>query len=216
MINWTRRALYGLALAYAGHAAASEPGTRATRPVPAPSMVNPLAAQWLAAGYPVTLTAQPDPLDPRAHRSGSDLALHPVAIGQDAPLLTATLVDELAQMKDGVGLDLKVPDVTNLYLNLYTRSNPRSRGKRVQLAPDDSDDGSAEPLWSVGGAVNVVRELDGGRRLEVAPQLTVNLGRAVGAPGRLQALLQRARWNNNDPFNGGTESVVQLSFRWRF
>ena len=217
MVNWGRRLLYGVTLylgAGSAGAAAPDAPVRHSRPAPPPTGVNTTTANWLAQGYPVVLGNVPlDPMDPRAQRAGSNLLPFAANAAFNNPLLTATVTDDLTAMRNGVGIDFKMPDVGNFYLNLYTRKNPKGRGKRWQLIPDD---GAEAKTWSMGGAVNVVREIDGGRHLVVAPQINVNLTRAIGAPGQMEASLQRANWSGIDPTSASSEKVVQLSFRWKF
>jgi hypothetical protein len=127
----------------------------------------------------------------------------------EAPLFRIA-VSEGRSIRDGVGFDLAVPDLGNFHLNLYTRRNAKTEGKRWSVS-----DGEADRSWSVGGTLELVRTVDGGRQVAFVPELLVDLSDRAESYLPFQASLRLAHWRSLAEKESLDERVPQLMFKWK-
>lgn len=134
-----------------------------------------------------------------------------------------TYSDEWRRARGGVGLDIDIAEAGNLHLNLVPARENAERGVRWRLASDGRVTDAR--LWSLGGSVDVVRMIDvrpresgirSDQRLELSPQLVLDLDQLVEAPGSAQLTLQQSYWREASSRRAIPERVWQLSLRWRF
>ena len=147
--------------------------------------------------------------DPGAYSSLNAPPNIPLAL--EGTLASLRVSSTWEAVRNGVGFDLGMPNAGNLFLNLYARKNSFARGQRWSV----SAVAPQEPVWSAGATADLIRD-ESGRRLVLIPQLSVDLSRAIGAPGQMHACLQRAYWGALDPLARGGDQLMELSFRWRF
>lgn len=138
------------------------------------------------------------------------------------PLLrvkTAGAWREVRRLKDGFGLDLGVQDYGSLHLALHPKRDQLQPGTRLSLG-GDADKPAAQPLWSLGGAVDLVQYSEAGRpterdrRVHCATQLLLDADRLTGLPGDGVVTVQHAYWQGS-PYIPD-QPVWQLRMRWRF
>ena len=136
-----------------------------------------------------------------------------ISLIPDDSLMTLRVFNEWDAYRNGVGFDFDVPNMGIFFLNLYAKKKSFSRGKRWTMP---GQDGASHSLWSAGATADLIRTEDGTRKVVLIPQFNVDLGRAIGAPGQMQACVQRAYWNSLDPLARGGSQMMQLSLKWRF
>lgn len=211
------RALYGSML-WASQMPLAQAATEpVASPTPLKVQVNIEAMDWSSNGAPAALRLayhSDDPrLSPRFNRVSELLRLR-----------QHNVVEQLRELRRGVGLDIELPDAGKLHLMLHPQEDKLGGGKRWALT---SVEPSAQPqapagaaLWSVGTAVDLVEtEIPGrdGRRerkIAVAPQLIVDADRLLGMRGDAVVTLQRTYWKSEQATM--PEPVVQLRLNWRF
>lgn len=130
----------------------------------------------------------------------------------DAPLFRVAVTE--STIRDGVGFDVAVPDLGNFHLNLYTRRNARTEGKRWSVS-GGADEGATARTWSLGGTVELVRTIDGDRHLAFVPELLFDLSEGKQAYLPFQASLRVAHWRSLAEKQSLDERVPQLMFKWR-
>ena len=130
----------------------------------------------------------------------------------DAPLFRVT-VSESPSIRDGIGFDLAVPDLGHFHLNLYARRNARSEGQRWALNAGGQQD--AGRSWSLGGTLELVRTVDGGRHLAFVPELLFDLSELENSYLPFQASFKFANWRNIGEREALDERAPQLMFKWR-
>jgi hypothetical protein len=142
-------------------------------------------------------------------RIGLDTITARLPDAPDAPLFRVA-VSEGAPIRDGVGFDLPVPDIGNFHLNLYARRNAHSEGRRWSVnGPVD------DRTWSIGGTLELVRTIDGGRQVAFVPELLLDLSEQTGSYLPFQASLKFANWRSFAEKAALDERVPQLTFKWR-
>jgi hypothetical protein len=129
----------------------------------------------------------------------------------EAPLFRVS-VSEGRSLRDGVGFDLAVPDIGNFHLNLYARRNARTGGERWALTDAAKQPGQA---WSLGGTLELVRTIDGGKHVAFVPELLLDLSDAPARYLPFQASLKLAHWRSLAEKQSLDERVPQLTFKWR-
>lgn len=127
---------------------------------------------------------------------------------------------EVRRLKDGFGLDLGVQDYGSLHLALHPKRDQMQPGTRLSLGDSDPDKPAVQPLWSLGGAVDLVQYSEAGRpmererRVHCATQLLLDADRLTGLPGDGVVTVQHAYWQGSRYIPD--QPVWQLRMRWRF
>jgi hypothetical protein len=187
-----RRTLYGLVLSMP-HIASALP---TPPPKPTPPSVRPSSDADSLASEP-SLTLQLSLFRPDA-----------------VPSFAASNFTRFYGLRHGVALDYALGEGGGLHLALFAKRDARRWELNAQ--PPAAAFGQAR-LWSLGGAVEVVRlGVDRRRTLTVAPQLLVDLDRLTGAAGELDLTVQYSPWRTSEPQASRSQSVPQLSLKWRF
>jgi hypothetical protein len=129
------------------------------------------------------------------------------------PTLLKVEISEGFAVRDGVGFDLLVPDFGNFHLNLYSRRNARTEGWRhsVKLAGEEAQ----QRTWSVGGSVEVVRTIDGGKHLAFVPELIFDMDGATDGRLPFQASVRYGNWRSVAEKKSLEEKAVQVVFKWQ-
>lgn len=142
----------------------------------------------------------------------------PPAVTEDMARLLEVSVDHrvLGAIRDGVGVNFSLGELGGLHLNLYSRRNPKGPGQRWNLNPVAAAAATAPRLWSLGGALDLVRSGTGHRQVAFVPQLLLNLDALTDNPQRLQAFLTYARWRQAPGEMTIDEEVPQISVRLRY
>jgi hypothetical protein len=221
-LNRLRRLAYGVLLAFA------VPGAAAADEIAYVGKFRPHAAA-VAAPYQrvveatieglVVLHAEPadNPEAPIQGNAYPRVSLDTVnarfynGVGSN-PSIVKLQVTETGSVRDGVGFDLRVPDLGNFHLNLYSRRNARTEGRRWAM---NLADPAARKTWSMGGSLEVVRTIDGSRQVAFVPELLVDLD--AGNVGLLpfQASVKYGNWRSLSARESLDEKVPQVVFKWR-
>ncbi len=123
------------------------------------------------------------------------------ASGSWGMLLTA---DDVSRLREGSGMDLQVPALGHLRLNMRTK-----------------DDEGAWPIargWSLGGSFEQTQILSGaGIRSGIAfvPQLVLDIAELTPINDRLNLSFQYAHWHNRDG-QATSDLQPQLLLKWSF
>lgn len=227
-VNRLRRFLYGVLLAAAapGAMAADELAALGQhRPAPKPPVSSAPERALLATLQGLilihaesTVVAEAVARREQAYpRIALDTVTARVPENPDAPLFRVAVSDG-REVRDGVGFDLAVPDIGNFHLNLYTRRNARSEGRRWAAIAGESeaDDAPAPgPAWSLGGTLELVRTLGGEKHVAFVPEVLIDLGGKPEGYLPFQASLKMAHWRSLAEKQSLDERVPQLSFKWR-
>jgi hypothetical protein len=130
----------------------------------------------------------------------------------DAPRFSIGISDS-RELRDGAGFDLMVPEIGNFHLNLYARRNARSEGRRWAVGSA----GASGPRqgWSLGGTLDLVRTVDGGRHVAFVPEVTFDLSDTGATYLPFQASLRLAHWRSIADTHALEERVPQITFHWR-
>jgi len=130
----------------------------------------------------------------------------------EAPLFRVAVSDGRS-IRDGMGFDLAVPDIGNFHLNLYARRNARTEGRRWAVHSGGLQ--GPDRHWSLGGTLELVRTIDGGRHVAFVPELLFDLSDAQSSYLPFQASLKMANWRSFAEKQSLDERVPQLTFKWR-
>lgn len=210
------RTLYGLMLWASQASLAQAAGEPVTAPAPLKVQVSIEAMDWsgdgtarLRLGY----STEDARLSPRFNRVSELLRLR-----------QHNVVEQLRELRRGVGLDIELPDAGKLHLMLHPQEDKLGGGKRWAVSSVEASELQAaregEAVWSLGTAVDLVetgmpgRDAQRERKLSVAPQLIVDADRLFGMRGDAVVTLQRAYWKSEQAT--APEPVVQLRLNWRF
>lgn len=216
-INRLRRLAYGAMLGCSLPAAAgdSAPELHATYRRAAESAPQ----RWLTAGVEglVGLAAL-KPADPAAPLGNNDdyghLDFGDIAMDFDDPRAGSTLAVAVVQptlLREGLGLDLGIPDLGSLRLNLYARRVPKGA-----TGWDWTETPETPPVWSLGGSLELIRTGDGSRRVAFIPELTVDGDALTGSKLGFSASVRYAHWRRLGKTEAEDYAVPQLMFRWRY
>lgn len=139
------------------------------------------------------------------------------------------IVSEFRPVKNGLGLDLGLPESGNMHLSLYSGKDGFSHGKRWDMdglagpAGDGFGPVDAAPrLWSIGASLDLVRfrsTVEGpgpDSRVVVNPQLRLDVDALTGLGGDCELLVQGTQWRDADARAVDTHRVVQVSMKWKF
>jgi len=147
--------------------------------------------------------------------SGHDLAvgmIHDVLLS-----FTAEFGEGFRNYLYGLAVDLKVPGFAYFKANWYVRNEidfATDRGQQVTLAwalpfrtgaLDWTLEGFADYAWGLHPAAD---------KLATAPRLLLDIGKAFGAPGTLQAGMEYQIWRNKFGIKGVDENVPQIMVKW--
>ncbi len=120
---------------------------------------------------------------------------------------------------EGVGLDLNLPGLGTLFIDLYCGEGGPGDGLRWQAAGAETPD-AAQPVttrrWSLGGAVDIVRRPSGQRAMVINPQLHLDLGRVLDRDDDIEATVVWAHWRPLTERLSADERVLQVEISWRF
>lgn len=220
-VNRLRRLLYGILLLAASPGAIAADELAAVgqhRPQPsAPARIVQATLQGLVLLHAERVEAPDTPIQGAAYpRIALDTVtarlLEPAAMDT---LLLRIEVHQDGLLRDGVGFDLEVPDFGMFHLNLYSRRNAATAGKRWALGVGDTGVDPPSQTWSLGGTLEMVRTTEGGRHLAFVPELLVDLARGETRYLPFQASLKLAHWRSLSEREALDDVVPQLAFRWR-
>lgn len=123
--------------------------------------------------------------------------------------------DDLRRLKEGIGMDLELPDLGSFHLNLYSRTGTdMPAGKRWELAPNESTHSSARRQWSIGASLDQVRTEEGGRQLVLVPQLVLDAAALLGRKDHFDICIQYAHWRAPGGQAASEQRVPQAVFKW--
>jgi hypothetical protein len=228
-VNRLRRLGYGALLACASGVAAADPlaSFGAHRAVAAPPGTNsaPAARILEATLQGLLLVHAEEALDPAAglqpvfyprlalDRVNAHL-LEPAVL--PAPMVEMT-VNTRSSLRDGLGFDVAVPELGNFHLNLYTRRNARTPGRRwsMNLSSGEVTE-DAGRAWSLGGSLELVRTRDGARQAAFVPELMLDLGALSARPIAFSVSLKYTSFRSLHDKRALDAEVPQLGFTWRF
>lgn len=222
-LNKLRRFLYGLLLAAAsGGVTADELAYVGKYKVSQAAATTQQGVQVTLQGLVLFLaerTESPDtPIQghghPRIALDTMTARMQESALGR-SPLLSLT-VSENGSVRDGVGFDLDVPAFGKFHLSLFARQNARTEGKRWSMDLADGTPAGAETrIWSLGGSLEMVRIVDGGRHLTLVPELLLDLGDQRLRYVPFQASVKFANWHSVSEKYSLVDQVPQITFKWR-
>lgn len=129
--------------------------------------------------------------------------------GGEVPRFRVAVV-ETGLLRDGAGFDLTVPEIGNFHLNLYARNNAKTDGKRWTVG-----DAGIPHSWSLGGTMELVRTLDGGRHFAFVPELKLDIDDSRARYLPFQASIKYANWRSTTSDRAFAEQVPQIAFKWR-
>jgi hypothetical protein len=216
LVNRLRRTCYGVMLAVTSHTATADPNAmRPLAPPPHPRVFDPSRTDSFAVDNSPALL---DQLQAGVRISGVLLGDAP-AVGPQLRIgkgIGSLFDDPIGTLRQGAALDLALPDVGSLHLNLFAKRKPR----HWALNPDAQAEGP-QRAWSLGASVEMVKVGEPGERhaqrsLSIAPQLVLDLDRLLGAPGQLDATVQYAHWRSPDDDRAYGGPVAQATIRWKF
>lgn len=124
----------------------------------------------------------------------------------------------IKSVKDGLGFDLYLPEGGAVHFNLYQRRNPKREGVRVALNPVDGQTAmdSRHRNWSVGVSTDFVRTIDGDRRVNLKPQLLLDLdGLLKLSRTKIEACIEYGHWYSGSKATADVQ-VAQAKIRMRF
>lgn len=213
-INRLRRVAYGVMLGVSLPTAASEPPLSPRLPTDRGANSGP--QRWLTAGVEglvaVSAREAADPATPMGTEDDyGHLDFEDIALDFDDPRAGSSLQVSVVQpslMRDGLGLDVAIPDLGALRLNLYAR--------RVAHGATGWDfmQADAAPVWSLGGSLELVRTGDGSRQLAFIPELTVDGNALSGNKLGFSASVRYSHWRRLGAREAEDFAVPQLMFRW--
>lgn len=137
------------------------------------------------------------------------------------------MVDGIARVKNGLGVDVKLPGIGAVFLDIYTPKKRKKRGPGVRWsvnldgevpAPRDADAENEDThrLWALGGSVDLIRSHRGEQKLLINPQLRFHLGDKRHGQSRFEATVLYGLWRPATEKVTASERVVQAELRWRF
>lgn len=124
----------------------------------------------------------------------------------------------IKSVKDGLGFDYYLPEGGAVHFNLYQRRNPKREGVRVDLNPVDNDTAMSKRHrnWSVGISTDFVRTIDGERRVNLKPQLLLDLDGLLQLPhAKIEASVEYGHWYSGSKATADVQ-VAQAKIRMRF
>lgn len=229
-INKLRRLLYGLLLAAAsGRAAAGELPYFGSYTVSQAASTAQQALQVTLQGLVLLHADHTDRPDtaiegrgyPSASPDGRGISLDTMTARMQEPALgrsplLSVAVTEGGSVRDGVGFDLAVPDFGRLHLSLHTRHNAKTDGKRWSLGLADAASGEPESkIWSLGGSLEMVRTVEGGRHMALVPELLIDLSDQRSRYLPFEASVKFAHWRSVSEKYSLEDQVPQITFKWR-
>lgn len=138
------------------------------------------------------------------------------------------MVDGIARVKNGLGVDVNLPGIGAVFLDIYTPKKRKQRGPGVRWsvsldgeAPAATSGALVEEedthrLWALGGSVDLIRSHRGEQKLVLNPQLRFNLGDKRHGQSRFEATVLYGLWRPATEKVTASERVVQAELRWRF
>lgn len=225
-----RRLFYGLMMfATAARAEQSKPPAAPDAGQTGVQNAPTLRVHWtqdgsgLIEGWQVDTPARASSVAGQPLALGGNWAIGSVPAPEVHRLLSIAVFNDLLSLRDGIGLDLALPDRGNLHLNVHSRKNAvHGGGKRWALGDDEMQRRNpAEQAWSLGGNVDLikVRDLPNNRsaqRIDFAPQLMVDVGKFSSVAGQMSASLQYGYFRTSGNFAISDERVPQLTVKWKF
>lgn len=141
------------------------------------------------------------------------------------------MVDGIARVKNGLGIDVKLPGVGAVFLDIYQPKKRKKRDPGVRWSLNLDGQSAAEPdallgsgsptdpsqlLWAFGGSVDLVRNHLGQQKLMINPQLRMIFGDKQHGQYRFEATMAYALWRPATEKVTAGERVLQAELRWRF
>jgi hypothetical protein len=206
LVNVLRRACYGVMLWFTQQQAMA--ADRATMEAQTPKQLTTLSR--LSISLPATLSAS----------SGWLLRQPEIEWVPPLRMKVGNTWREVRRLKDGLGLDLGVQDYGSLHLALHPKRDQIKPGTRLNLGSTDPTLPATQPLWSLGGAVDLVKYSESqnpaerSQRVHCAPQLLLDADRLTGLPGDGVMTVQHAYWQSSRYIPD--QPVWQVRLRWRF
>lgn len=217
-----QRLAYGLLLAFSAAQASAAPSDKRSEPSAEEREDDPqlLAALVLVQSWAED-RAQPALFGASFSRAASgelsERQLSSAAGEISRGLVTLSFSDDdLRRIKDGLGLDIELPDLGYFHLNLYSRKDSGlPGGKRFGLIPAGEREGGPR-RWSLGGSLDLVRPVDGERELVLVPQLMIDMAALIGSDKRFDVCVQYAHWRARNSREVSAERVPQATLRFSF
>jgi hypothetical protein len=214
--NRMRRALYGALLwcsapaLSAAHADGEEsaPQRHLTRTL---ISIERIASHWVGfdAGYRIDVT-RPDPrMAPALDRVAGLLRTQ-----------TRYVYSEPSSLMGGIGLDIDLPASGRLFLRLKPGDPDLDQGLRWELSAADAR--GERGVVSAGTGLSMVygatdpRFEDAVRRLELHPQVILDIDRLADIPGSAELMLGRRSWIDSDGQSPDDRRAWQVVVQWRF
>ncbi len=125
----------------------------------------------------------------------------------------------IKSVKNGLGFDYFLPEGGAVHFNLYQRQNPRREGVRVELNPVDKNSPvtNRHRNWSLGVSTDFVRTIDGQRKVNLKPQLLLDLDGLLNlSRSKIEASLEYGHWYNRAGRATADILVAQAKIRMRF
>jgi len=214
--NRLRRAVYGVLLWCSAPTLSAAPNhgetTSAQRSLNRTLIsIERIASQWIGldAGYRIDVTRP----DLRVAR-----LLDPLA----GLLRTQTryVYSEPSSLLGGIGLDVDLPASGRLFLRLRPGDPELDQGLRWELSATDVDGESG--VITAGAGLSMVygvadpRFDDAVRRLELHPQVILDIDRLTKIPGSAELMLGRRSWIDSEGQNPDDRRAWQVVVQWRF
>lgn len=194
------------------------------------------AAQGGAAPVPAPVNLNVS-IESRGQRPGQAFDVYRIAVSVDDQRLSAAfnqlarqlrLRDDVAiqhvrDLRDGMGIDIALPDAGRLHLMLHPKRDDLAHGSRWSFSDPEISEASPHRLWSLGGAVDLIdaRQLSGEtgqfehrRSLQAAPQLIIDADQLLGLRGDAVMTVQYASWKST--MGMSQQQVMQLRLKWSF
>ena len=129
-------------------------------------------------------------------------------------------IEEIKNLRKGIGIDLALPEAGNLHLMLHPHKNEMGDGTRWEVSGIDDSARVGHGLWSLGAGADFVHVEKLGQpglregKLEIAPQLIIDADRVLGLSGHAVLTLERKCWKGGS--GAKDEPVMQLHLGWHF
>lgn len=218
-MNRARRLAYGLLLSASFPASAgAELLPRLTFTPVADSTPQRVLMAGLEGFLSINAERSADPAAPMgSDKDYAHLTFESLATTLDDPRSDSALRLTVAQptlLREGLGLDLAIPDLGALHLNLYARQDRRGSDTRAAvLSAGELQRTSC--AWSLGGSMELVRSEGGARQLSFVPELSVDGSALTGGKLGFSAVVRYAHWRSLGERESQDIAVPQLLFRWK-
>jgi hypothetical protein len=217
LVAEARRALYGLMLwVCANEQAAAAEGRAAGLPAPINLNLS-FVSQGQSPGQGLDAYRIAVSIDDQRLGAGFNSVARRLRLRQDA------IVEQVSDLRDGMGVDIVMPDSGKLHLMLHPKQDDLAHGTRWTLSDPVTREASPHKLWSLGGAVDLVDarqfsadtgRLEHRRSIQAAPQLIVDADRLLGLHGDAVMTVEYSSWKS--ALGKSREQVLQLRLKWSY